>query len=147
MSSGSVTKKLLVFLGLLVAIACFRCRPATAAERPPNLVRSAPVIPWAKSIGEHRYRSPRNYDDTMLYYRKVLRGGWNVSWRKVINVSGVRAQHIRNKNNKRWEGLNIYENKGATFIYVVYTDDELDKIAAAKQKKSKGSKKKPGKTK
>lgn len=147
MNAGSVTKKLLVLLSLLLAFACLNGGSASAAERPPDLVRGAPVIPWAKSIGEHRYRSPRNYDDTSLYYHKVLRGGWDVSWRKIINVSGVRAQHIRNKKNKRWEGLNIYEHKGATFIYVVYTDEELGEIAAEKQKKSKGTKKKTGKTK
>lgn len=126
-----------------LALGLALCLPGSvqAAERPPELVRSAPIIPWAKSVGENRYRSPRNYDDTLTYYRKVLRGGWDVSWRKIINVSGIRAQHIKNnKKDGRWEGLNIYEYKGATFIYIVFSDLELERIA--KGAEGKASKKK-----
>jgi len=137
---------------LMATLACslllLSGQTARASERPPELYHSAPIIPWAKSIGEHRYRSPRNYDDTLLYYRKVLRAGWDVSWRKIINVSGIRAQHIRNnKKDGRWEGLNIYEYKGATFIYVVFSDEELARIAKGSSKSSTRKKKKSGKRK
>jgi hypothetical protein len=104
--------------------------PLMAAERPPKLYHSAPVITWAKPAGKHRFRSPRNYEDTLLYYRKILKGAWKVSWKKIINSAAIRAQHI--KNNKRsssWEGLNIYEHKGATYIFVVLSDNVLKKAS------------------
>ncbi len=137
MWARSVVLEFSVFLAIIVGLSFLWPREAAGAERPPDLYRSAPVVPWAKSVGEHRYRSPRNYDDTLLYYRKVLRGGWNVSWKKIINVSGTRAQHIENnKKNGRWEGLNIYEHKGATYIFVVFSDQELEKIAEQKEERA-----------
>ena len=128
-------------LVFLVAAVCFPA-PGFSRERPPTLFHSAPLIPWAKSVGENRFRSPRNYDDTLLYYRKVLRGSWKVSWKKIINVPSVRAQHIKNeKKDGRWEGLNIYEDKGATYIFVVFTDKELARQAEkASRKRKKGVK-------
>ncbi|MBN2495643.1 MAG: hypothetical protein JXR96_13700 [Deltaproteobacteria bacterium] len=112
-----------------------------AAERPPDLFHSAPIIPWAKKVGENRYRSPRNFDGTVEYYQKVLRGEWRVSWHKIINVSGTRAKHIKNlKPNGRWEGINIYEFKGSTYVFVVFSDAELERIEAKEKKRRKASK-------
>lgn len=121
---------------------------ARSAERPPDIKHGAPIIPWAKSVGEHRYRSPRNYEGTITYYRKTMRGDWRVAWKKIINVSGTRAKHIANRNKAkgkdRWEGINIYEHKGATYIYVVYSDEELKRQADAKAGKGKKKRKKRG---
>jgi hypothetical protein len=137
MSKRSFTTGL---MGPLLALSglCWLAPAASRAdERPPDLYHTAPVIPWARSVGEHRFRSPRNYDDTLLYYRKVLRGGWSVSWKKIINVSGIRGQHIQNrKADGRWEGLNVYEYRGATFVYVVFTDAELKRQAEANKAKA-----------
>lgn len=145
--TSSMKIGLLVFL--TVSLSCIA--PADARERPPTLFHTAPIIPWAKSVGENRFRSPRNYDDTLLYYRKVLRGSWKVSWKKIINVPSVRAQHIKNeKTNGKWEGLNIYEDKGATFIFVVFTEKELARQAnkaLKKTKKGHRTKRKSGATK
>ena len=119
--------------------------PAAAREPDPVLYRSAPIIPWAKKIGEHRFRSPRNYDDTLKYYRKIFAGNRYVAKEKIINTSEVRAIHYRNKrHNGRWEGFNIYEYKGSAIIYVVFSDKELKKIAEEKKnpKKKQGGRKK-----
>ena len=123
-----------------------------AAERPPDVVRGAPIIRWAKSVGEHRYRSPRAYEGTIKYYKKTMRRGWKVAWKKIINTSSTRAMHIANrnkaKNKDRWEGINIYEHKGATYIYVIYSDQEKQDIKEGKKpSKKKKRKKKKKKTK
>ena len=142
MRTGSVIKSVLFLaaLGLLLPVL------AQARETPPVPYRSAPIIPWAKKISEHRFRSPRNYDDTLLYYRKTIQGA-NVVREKIINTSQVRAVFFRNKRpNPRWEGLNVYEYKGSTIIYVVFSDKELEKIEQekkeAKEKPEKKKKKK-----
>jgi len=117
---------------------------AAAREAPPVPYRTAPLIPWAKKIGEHRFRSPRNYDDTLKYYRKTILGAPHIVKEKIINTSRVRAVFFRNKKpNARWEGLNVYEYKGSTIIYVVFSDKELEKI----EQEKKDAKEKPKKKK
>ena len=139
MRTGSVIKSVLLMavLGLLLPLL------ANARETPPVPYRSAPIIPWAKKIGEHRFRSPRNYDDTLNYYRKTIQGAAHIVKEKIINTSQVRAVFYRNKKpNARWEGLNVYEYKGSTIIYVVFSDKELLKIEKEKKEDKENPKKK-----
>jgi hypothetical protein len=141
--------------GLVAGIlALALARTAAGAESPPELYRSAPIIPYAKTIGEHRFRSPRTYDDTLTYYKKVFQGTGAIGWEKIVNTSGIRGMHMKNKApDGRWEGLNIYEHEGRAIIFVVFSDKELKAIAEEKRKaeeKKKGGKssppgKKPGK--
>ncbi len=149
MQTRSVTICVLALAGLSLLVGA----PAAAREAPPVPYRTAPLIPWAKKIGEHRFRSPRNYDDTLDYYRKTILGAPHIVKEKIINTSQVRAVFYRNKKpGARWEGLNVYEYKGSTIIYVVFSDQELEKIeqekkeakdrGAAKKKKKKRRKKK-----
>ena len=121
----------------------------SAKEPAPIPYRGAPLIPWAKKIGENRFRSPRNYDDTLSYYRKTISYNKFIKREKIINNSEVRAIHYKNTHpNRRWEGLNIYEYKGSTIIFVVFTDMELQRIKDEKNKKpGTTSKKKPKKKK
>jgi len=138
MRTGSVTKSVmfLAALGLLLPIL------AQARETPPVPYRSAPIIPWAKKVGEHRFRSPRNYDDTLDYYRKTILGAPHIVKEKIINTSQVRAVFYRSKKTgASWEGLNVYEYKGSTIIYVVFSDEELEKI----EQEQKEAKEKPKK--
>jgi hypothetical protein len=139
MRTGSVTKSVLFLaaLGLLLPVL------VQARETPPVPYRSAPIIPWAKKIGEHRFRSPRNYDDTLTYYRKTIQGAAHIVREKIINTSQVRAVFYRNKKpGARWEGLNVYEYKGSTIIYVVFSDKELEKIEQEKKEAEEKPKKK-----
>jgi len=124
---------LAVFLGLLAP------GNVRAEERPPEVYRGAPVVPFAKPVGEHRFRSPRSYEDTIAYYKKVLGGkDWQVAWKKIINTPDIRGQHIKNKgSNKSWEGVNVYESRGATFLFVVLSDEELARAKKAALKNSK----------
>jgi len=130
MRTGSVKRSVL----FLAAIGLLLPALAGARETPPVPYRTAPLIPWAKKIGEHRFRSPRNYDDTLNYYRKTIQGAPHIVREKIINTSQVRAVFYRNKKpGARWEGLNVYEYKGSTIIYVVFSDKELEKIKNEKQ--------------
>ncbi len=134
MKVGSMKIGPIVLPGVALIALLLAPSPAPAAETPPTVYRGAPIIPWAKEVGEHRFRSPRSFEETFTYYRKVLHGSWSVSIEKIINVSGTRGKYIRNKHKgERWEGLNVYEHKGATYVFVVFSDEELGRIAAEKE--------------
>lgn len=127
----------------MAALGLFLPELAAARETPPVPYRTAPIIPWAKKIGEHRFRSPRNYDDTLTYYRKTILGAAHIVREKIINTSQVRAVFYRNKQpGARWEGLNVYEYKGSTIIYVVFSDQELEQIEKEKKEPEEKPKKK-----
>jgi hypothetical protein len=140
MKSCSLKTGLVFLLGAALCAPWLAPATARAGEAPPDLYRGAPIIPWAKEAGEHRFRSPRSYEETFVYYEKVLHGNWNVSYEKIINISGTRGKFIRNKNKgERWEGLNVYEHKGATYVFVVFSDEELTRIAKEKDAAAKKS--------
>ncbi|RME29775.1 MAG: hypothetical protein D6806_00915, partial [Deltaproteobacteria bacterium] len=93
----------------------------------------------AKKVGEHRFRSPRDYDGTIEYYLKTVIWPGQAEKIDICNNTEVRAVHLRNRrSHKRWEGLNIYEVKGTTYIYVLLSDKELERI---EKKKARGGKK------
>lgn len=132
MRTGSVKTSFLT-LALVVA-GMLAGGPAAAREPDPVLHRTAPIIPWAKQTEPHRFRSPRNYDGTLEYYRDIFRGNPRIKRKKIINTGTVRAVHFQNtREGARWEGLNVYEHKGAAWIFVVFSDEELDKIEQEKK--------------
>jgi hypothetical protein len=105
-----------------------------ANEPPPVPYRTAPLIPGAKPIGENRFRSPKNFDETVSYYKKVLKGEYEASKEKIVTNSEVRAVHFRNQSHKgNWDGLNVVEYKEATTIFVVFSDAELRAIQKEKK--------------
>lgn len=123
---------------ILVALAAMAvglvCGPAAAKEPDPVPFRGAPLIPWAKRVGENRFRSPRNYDGTVEYYHEIFRHNPHIEKKKIINTSTVRAVHYQHtRKGARWEGLNVYEHKGAAWIFVVFSDEELEKIEQEKK--------------
>jgi hypothetical protein len=72
----------------------------------------------AKRVGEHRFRSPSNYEQTLKHYKSVY--GTNFPRRAIINQPGIKAVHIVNSSTKGdWAGLNIYETNDEVRIYVV----------------------------
>jgi hypothetical protein len=149
MSAGSLKTGLALLAAAWTATLAMP-RPAQAAETPPTVVRGAPVIPWAKEVGEHRYRSPRNFEETRAYYDKIrYQHNWPFTREKIVNMSGVRAFYLRNKTpGQTWEGVNVYEHKGATFVFVVYSDAELEKITKEREARKEADKTRsaPGKT-
>ncbi len=81
----------------------------------------APVVPYAKAMEDAgRYRSPRNFDDTVEYYKRLFRSSGGIRWRNIINQPGIKAKHLQSLRKKtKWAGINIYETKGQVRIYVV----------------------------
>jgi hypothetical protein len=67
-----------------------------------------------------RYSSPKNFDETVKFYRRLLRFMEGVEFRKISAPAGIRAVHIENKApDPQWSGMNIYESKGQTRIFVI----------------------------
>jgi hypothetical protein len=87
----------------------------------------------ARQVGEHRYKSPSDWEGTMKFYKKVYSPS---TWRNVINQPGVKAIHIPNPSGKgEWLGLNIYEANEEVRIYVVPNDGTSGKGKPSKPQK------------
>jgi hypothetical protein len=73
----------------------------------------------AVKIAERRYKVARSYEETMKFFRQVY--GPRYRRRPIADLPAVKAVHIENPDAKpgRWEGLNVYELRGETRIYVV----------------------------
>jgi hypothetical protein len=81
----------------------------------------APIVPGATPLSEPgRYRSPRTFDDTLDFYQRLFKEPGLIRWRSIVNLPGIRAKHLENLRKKaKWEGINIYENKGEVRFYVI----------------------------
>jgi hypothetical protein len=73
---------------------------------------------------DRRYRVSRGYEETVKFYRQVY--GPRYRRRPIADLPSVKAVHIENPDAKpgRWEGLNVYELKGETRIFVVVQEPE-----------------------
>ncbi len=79
------------------------------------------VLPdGAVRIGENRYRVPKDYEDTLKYYRAVYSKA-KFPRRLITDTGTVKAIHIVNPDAKpgQWEGLNVYEVKNRTRVFVL----------------------------
>jgi hypothetical protein len=91
--------------------------PALAlAER----VAGAVIPDEATKVGENRYRIAKSYDDTIKFYRQVYAPG-KYARRAIADQPGVKAVHIENPDARpgTWDGLNVYELKGETRVFVL----------------------------
>ena len=80
------------------------------------------LIPWASKIDTDRYRSPRNFEQTLRWYRKFFAGHRYIHRYREVNIPGVKYVHYENKNPKStWSGINIYQKgpRGRVLIYVI----------------------------
>jgi hypothetical protein len=133
MKTRSLTTILAVCASVYGLTSLVAANQARAEERAPDVYRGAPVVPGSKNVGPHRFRSARNYDDTLDYYKKLFRDSstYHTASEKIVNNSEVRGIFYKNTAPKqRWDGLNVYEYKGTVTIFVVLSDEELKKIAA-----------------
>jgi hypothetical protein len=73
----------------------------------------------AVKVGEYRFRVARSYEDTVKFYRQVY--GPRYRRRPIADLPSVKAVHIENPDARpgRWEGLNVYELKGETRVFVM----------------------------
>jgi hypothetical protein len=74
----------------------------------------------ARKIGENRYEVERKYEELLRFFRTTYPPA-KYPRRAIIDQPGVKALHIENPEAKpgTWEGLNVYELKGAPRIYVL----------------------------
>ncbi len=74
----------------------------------------------AVRVAENRYRVPRSYDETLKFYRSVY-GPAKYRRRPIADLPAVKAVHIDNPEARpgQWEGLNVYELKGETRVFVL----------------------------
>ena len=88
---------------------------ASAAEKAGGAI----VPDDSARTGENRYRSPRSYEETLKFYRGVY--GPRYTRRPIADTPSVKAVHIENPDAKpgQWEGLNVYELKSETRIFVL----------------------------
>jgi hypothetical protein len=92
---------------------------------------SAPGLAWAEKVagavlpdeavkvGENRYRIPKSYEETLRFFRGVYPPRF--PRRPIADTPTVKAVHIENPEAKpgQWEGLNVYELKNETRVFVL----------------------------
>ncbi len=100
----------------------------------------APVIPDAQPLEETgRYDSPRSFDDTVEFYKRVFKHtGGQIRWRNIVNSPGIKAKHVQSlRTATAWEGINIYEKAGKVRIFVIARPPPPEKASAKKTTKTK----------
>ncbi len=103
---------------LLAAPAVARAERVAGAQLPDGSTR----------IEAYRYRIERNYADTLKFYRTVYPPA-RYARRQIVNQPGVRAVHIENPAPRPggWDGLNVYELRGETRVFVLVAPVEKEK--------------------
>jgi hypothetical protein len=83
-------------------------------------VAGATLPDEARRIAEYRYQIDRKYDDVLKFFRATYSPA-RYHRRPIADQPGVKAVHIENPDAKpgTWEGLNVYELKGETRVYVL----------------------------
>ena len=111
-------------MGLGLALLIASAKPTHAAE---VKVHGHTLIPWATKIDQDRYRSPRDFEQTLRWYRKFFAGHRYIRRYREVNIPGVKYVHYENKNPKsKWSGINIYK-KGPRGPVMIYVLKRLDK--------------------
>ena len=79
----------------------------------------------ARWVEPNRYRVEKSYDETLKFFRTVYPPA-KYPRRPVVNQPGIKAVHIENPESRPggWEGLNVYELKGETRVFVLVAPKE-----------------------
>lgn len=74
----------------------------------------------ARRIGENRYQVDRKYEDLLKFFRSTYPPAKHPR-RPIADQPGLKAVHIENPDARpgSWEGLNVYELKGETRVFVL----------------------------
>jgi hypothetical protein len=104
-----------------LAAACLAGPAAARAER----VAGAALPDEARPVEVNRYRVARSYEETLKFYKMVYPPG-RFPRRTIVNQPGVKAVHIENPEARPggWDGLNVYELKGETRVFVLVSPKE-----------------------
>jgi hypothetical protein len=83
-------------------------------------VAGAALPDEARKIGERRYQVDRKYEDVLKFFRATYPPA-RYTRRPIADQPGIKAVHIENPEAKpgSWEGLNVYELKGETRVFVL----------------------------
>jgi hypothetical protein len=83
-----------------------------------------------RKVGENRYRVDRTYEDTLRFYRSAYPPA-RYPRKTIASVPGVRATHIENPELRpgAWDGLNVYETRGETRVFVLVAPEGGRKAA------------------
>ncbi len=89
---------------------------ATLAEK----VAGAILPDGVTSVGEGRFRVGKSYEETLKFFKSVYPPA-RYPRKFIANQPGIKAVHIANPEAKPggWEGLNVYELKGETRVFVL----------------------------
>jgi len=73
-----------------------------------------------RRVAENRYRVDRTYEETLKFFKAAYPPA-RYPRKNVASLPGVRAVHIENPEARpgTWDGLNLYEAKGETRIFVL----------------------------
>ncbi len=89
---------------------------ASVAEK----VAGAVLPDESRAIGDGRFRLHKNYEETLKFFKSVYPPA-RYPRKPIANQPGIKAVHITNPEAKpgSWEGLNVYELKGETRVFVL----------------------------
>src|SRR5512136_1167666 len=80
------------------------------------------IVPWSAKVDDDRYRSPRDFKETIKFYDKLFVGWKNVKKHREVNLPGIKYVHYENINtDSKWSGFNVYQAgpQGEVRIYVL----------------------------
>jgi hypothetical protein len=90
---------------------------AAVASAGNTLVHGLPLPSGSTEVGENRYRSGSNYEDTIKFFTTNLKG---LPKKPIANQPGIKAVHFDSiEPASGWEGINVYERAGETRIFVI----------------------------
>ena len=109
---------------LLLAPAVARAERVAGAQLPDGSTRIEP----------NRYRIERNYADALKFFRTVYPPA-KYPRKQIVNQPGVKAVHIENPAARPggWDGLNVYELRGETRVFVLVAPAEKEKSGRGKR--------------
>ncbi len=87
---------------------------------------SGAILPdGSKPVADHRYRTEKGFEETLKFYKTVYPPA-KYPRRPIANQPGIKAVHIDNPETKpgTWDGLNVYELKGETRVFVLVAPPE-----------------------
>ncbi|HEX9290268.1 MAG TPA: hypothetical protein VF904_12155 [Anaeromyxobacteraceae bacterium] len=99
--------------------------PALArAER----VAGALLPDEARQVEPYRYRVEKSYEETLKFFKAVYPPA-KFPRRPIVNQPGIKAVHIDNPEARPggWDGMNVYELKGETRVFVLVAPAEKEK--------------------
>lgn len=75
---------------------------------------------YARKIETGRFRSPRDFGDTIRFFKKSLRGK-HIKFHREVTMVGAKYVYIENtRPGARWSGINVYQTgKKSVRIYVL----------------------------